>query len=153
MRVTASRRALVASGFVAVLVAGLTGCSSDDSDDSADATTTTAAVATTTSAAAAAADPAVTDEITNAYVTFFNGTSPVDVRVGLVENGPSFQAALEGMAADPQASATTATVAKVTTVDDTNADVTYTILMGGNPVLPDQTGQAVEQDGTWKVSA
>ncbi|MGW5071778.1 hypothetical protein [Rhodococcus sp. NPDC004095] len=151
MRVSTSRRALAACGFVAVLAASVTGCSSDSDDDATAATTTTKAAATTT--AAAAADPAATKEITDAYVAFFNGTTPPAARAGLVENGATFQPALEAMAADPQASATTATVAKVTTTDATNADVTYTLLMGGNPVLPDQGGQAVKQDGTWKVAA
>lgn len=144
-------KALAACSFVAILAASVTGCSSDDSDDSASSETTTSAAATTT--AAADLDAAGKQEITDAYVTFFNGTSPVDVRVGLVENGDTFRPALEGMAADPRASATTVTVAAVEGVDETNANVTYTLLMGGTPVMPDQGGQAVNQDGTWKVAA
>ncbi|MGW4477688.1 hypothetical protein [Rhodococcus triatomae] len=146
-------KALAACGFVAVLAAGLTGCGDDSDDSSAAETSTTASAAAATTEAAAELDAAAQQQITDAYVTFFNGTTPVDVRVGLVENGDTFRPALEGMAADPRASATTVTVAAVEGVDDTTADVTYTLLMGGNPVMPDQSGQAVEQDGTWKVAS
>jgi hypothetical protein len=70
-----------------------------------------------------------------------DGTSPVDVRVGLVENGDTFRLAFEGMAADPRASATTVTVAAIEGVDETKPNVTYTLLMGGAPVMPDQVAR------------
>ena len=34
----------------------------------------------------------------------------------------------------------------------TAADVKYTLLLNGATALPDASGTAVEQDGTWKVS-
>ena len=49
--------------------------------------------------------------------------------------------------------ATGATVEGVTLSDDSNADVKWTLLLEGNPVLPDQSGNAILVDGTWKVSA
>jgi hypothetical protein len=44
-----------------------------------------------------------------------------------------------------------AKVTKVTLVSPTQAKVTYSILESGQPVLSNQTGVAVYQDGTWKV--
>ena len=43
---------------------------------------------------------------------------------------------------------------KVTTVRVTGstATVTYTILIGGTPELPHETGQAILSDGRWMVS-
>lgn len=102
--------------------------------------------------AAAPADPAVTKEITEAYTTFFNGKAPAADRTKLIENSEGFAQVLQGMAADPQAQGTTVTVKGVTLTDDTNADVTYDLLLNGTPALPDQTGQAVKVDGTWRVA-
>lgn len=163
MRVSNIRRAVATFGMVAVAAATIAGCSSDD-DSSGDSTTTKAATttaattteATETSAAAAAgesADPATTEAVTNAYVTFFNGSTPPAERAALVENGDVFLPTLEGMTANPQAMGTTATVEGVTLSDPATADVKWTLLMNGAPVLPDQSGNAIEQDGQWKVSA
>jgi hypothetical protein len=43
-------------------------------------------------------------------------------------------------------------VTSVTLASATQAKVTYTILENGKPALPNQTGIAVKQGGTWKVS-
>ena len=44
-----------------------------------------------------------------------------------------------------------AKVTKVTMVSPSQAKVTYSILIGGQPALSNQSGVAVYQDGTWKV--
>ncbi|MBM7459426.1 hypothetical protein ACIBED_13775 [Rhodococcus coprophilus] len=159
MRVSISRRALAVCGSIAIAAAVVAGCS-DSSDDTvardtsvSSATTKADTTTTETIAEAAAADTATTEAVTASYVTFFDGTTPAATRATVVENGDAFLPALEGMAADPQASATTATVEGVTVADDGTATVSWTLLMNGAPVLPDQSGEAVEQDGTWKVSA
>lgn len=36
---------------------------------------------------------------------------------------------------------------------DDAATVSWTLLMNGAPVLPDQSGEALLEDGQWKVSA
>lgn len=47
-----------------------------------------------------------------------------------------------------------ATVSKVTvTKPAAQATVDYSILLSGKPVLSDQPGTSVYQDGTWKVGA
>ncbi|NMD93817.1 hypothetical protein HF877_00145 [Rhodococcus sp. BL-253-APC-6A1W] len=155
MRVSITRRALAVCGSMAVAAAVVTGCSDSSDDTSGDDTSTTSSVATTTTATAeaASADTATTEAVTASYVTFFDGTTPAATRAGVVENGENFLPALEGMATDPQASATAATVEGVTVADDGTATVSWTLLMNGAPVLPDQSGEAIEEDGTWKVSA
>jgi len=40
----------------------------------------------------------------------------------------------------------------VTLVSSTTARVVYTITLGGQPALKNQTGTAVRVGGTWKVS-
>ncbi|TCN55749.1 hypothetical protein EV641_10396 [Rhodococcus sp. SMB37] len=164
MRTHSIRRALAVAGIAAVALAGVVGCSSDDSSDGTDDTTsTTVATATTeadgtteaetSEAAGGAADAETTQAVTDAWVTFFNGTTPPETRAGLVENGDDFLPALQGMAADPQATATTATVEGVMSAGDDAATVSWTLLMNGAPVLPDQSGEALLEDGQWKVSA
>jgi hypothetical protein len=44
-------------------------------------------------------------------------------------------------------------VTAVTVTSPTTADVTYSIVQGGQVALADQKGQAVLDGGVWKVSA
>ncbi|TSD47510.1 hypothetical protein FFI94_016090 [Rhodococcus sp. KBS0724] len=153
MRKSVIGRALIVGAFIITTFA--TGCSSSDDSSSettssAKATSTSASAAATTSAAASAAE---TQAITDAYITFFNGTTAPATRAALLENGEVFLPTLEAMAADPQSMATTATVEGVTAAGADNASVKWTLVMGGTPVLPDQSGEAVQEAGTWKVSA
>ncbi|MEU8896003.1 hypothetical protein [Nocardia sp. NPDC048505] len=148
---TSLRHAVTACCLAALTATLVAGCGGDDADPVA----TTAASATTAAAAtsATAASAADTKAVTDAYVTFFNGQTPAATRAGLVEKGAAFQQALEGMAVNPQAAGTSVTVAAVTFADGTHAEVKYTLLLNGNPVLPDQSGQAVKEAGQWKVAA
>jgi hypothetical protein len=84
---------------------------------------------------------------------FFNGTLPVTDKVGLLENGQQYTSQLDAQAASPLAKGATASVSAITLISPTQATVTYSILVGGQPALPNQSGQAVLQDGVWKVSA
>ncbi|MEV0248142.1 hypothetical protein AB0H76_16225 [Nocardia sp. NPDC050712] len=146
---TSLRPVLAACCLVALTATALVGCGSDD-DSATPATSATTVAAATTSAATSAAD---TKAVTDAYVTFFNGQTPAATRAGLVEKGSAFQQALEGMALNPQATGTSVTVAEVKFGDSSHADVKYTLLLNGNPVLPDQSGQAIKEAGQWKVAA
>lgn len=131
----------------AVLVATLSGCDSDNNSDTAVGSTTS-----TTTAAAAQADGAAVRSITEAYTTFFNGTTPAERKAALVQDGSVFLPILQAQAASPQAGGTTVTVSSVHLTGPAAADVTYTLLLGGNPVLPNQTGQAVKIGSDWKVA-
>ncbi|WP_280367428.1 hypothetical protein [Nocardia wallacei] len=148
MRDSILRRAAICCGAALVAAVALTGCGSDD--ESTDASSSTSAAAT--SSAAAQADPATTKAVTDVYTTFFAGTTPPQDKAAVVQNGDVFRPILDAQAANPQAQGTTVTVAAVKPVDADHADVTYTLLIGGNPMLPDQTGQAVREAGKWKVA-
>jgi hypothetical protein len=87
--------------------------------------------------------------ITANWEKFFSAKTPVATRQSLLENGTQFPAATlapTGLAAE--ASAKVLSVSDVTPAD---ATVSYNILLGTSVALPNQTGQAVYQDGTWKV--
>ncbi|MFI6571843.1 hypothetical protein [Nocardia fluminea] len=149
MRNTLRRKAMACCGLVAIAVVTVTGCGSDDEAPSSSPSTS----AVTTSATAAAADPAAVKSITDAYVLFFDGKAAADQKVAVVEKGAAFTPLLQAQAANPQAQTTSVTVGGVKLIDADNADVTYSLLMNGTPVLPDQTGQAVREGGQWKVAA
>lgn len=151
MRNRIVRKALTAGACAAVCVGLIAGCS-DDSDDSSSSTTASASAAAETSSAAPAADPATKDAVTTAYTVFFDGQAPIDKRSKYVENSAVFGPVLQGMIANPQAANTTAAVKEVTLDSPDKATVLWDLQMDGNPVLPDQSGEAVLVDGTWVVA-
>ena len=91
-----------------------------------------------------------TDQIKSAYATLFSGKSSVPDRVAVLQNGPRFKALVTSFANNPLAKNVSATVSSVTLQGANNAKVVYTVKLGGS-ALPQQTGTAVKQNGTWKV--
>jgi hypothetical protein len=85
------------------------------------------------------------------WEAFFAASTPVSRRVQLLQNGQLFQALIAAQAKSPLAASASAKVTKVSNVTSTQATVTYSILAGGQTALPNQTGVAVYQNGTWKV--
>jgi hypothetical protein len=150
------RRAVAACGVAAALTAAVVGCSSNDnsssSASSSAATSAAQSAATSASASAAAPADATTKAVTDVFTEFFAGSTPADKKASLLENGAQFADAIKAQANNPMAKSTSASVSQVKVTDPQHANVTYTIEMGGNPVLPNQAGSAVQQDGAWKVS-
>ncbi|NKY25242.1 hypothetical protein [Nocardia gamkensis] len=149
MRDSILRKAVACCGLAVVAAAALSGCGDDDESTG---TASSTSVAAATSAAPAQADAATTKAITDVYTGFFSPSTPPDQKAALVQKGDVFLPILQAQAANPQSQGTSVTVSAVKLVDANNADVTYTLLMGGNPVLPNQTGQAVKDGGQWKVA-
>ncbi|WP_280293636.1 hypothetical protein [Nocardia abscessus] len=152
MRSSFSRTATACFGMVLVATAALTGCSSDDEGSDATSTTSAATRTAATPAAAAPADAATAKAVTDAYTSFFDPATPAEQRLATLEKGDAFAPTIQAQAAGPQ-SGTSVTVSGVKLVDPTHAEVTYTLLLGGNPVLPNQIGSAVQDNGRWKVAA
>jgi hypothetical protein len=90
------------------------------------------------------------DKIKSAYETFFSSKSSVSDRVAVLQDGPRFKGLVTLFANNPLAQNVSATVGTVTLQGKNNAKVTYTVKLGGTK-LPQQTGTAVRQNGTWKV--
>jgi hypothetical protein len=132
MRVRANVRTLV---LVVAVTALLTGC------------TSTPAASSPTSAT----DPIA--QITANWEEFFNPKTANDRRVQLLENGPAFAATLEAQSSNALTASTSPKVSKVVLTSPTEAAVTYSILLNGQPILIDQKGTAVLDGGTWKVSS
>jgi hypothetical protein len=91
--------------------------------------------------------------VTEAYTTFFDPKTAADKRANLLERGPQFTPAIQAQASNPMSGSTSVTVSDVKVTDPSHAAVTYTVLMNGSPVLPNQAGQAVLDGGQWKVAA
>jgi hypothetical protein len=144
--------AFVLSGAVVAAIAGC-GSSKHSTSSSSPATESSTASATPSAASASPADAATTTSVTNAFVTFFNGTAPIASRLALLQNATAFQTSLAAQASSPLISQTSATVSKVTLASPTQANVTYTVSLSGVPALSNQAGVAIEVDGSWKVAA
>jgi hypothetical protein len=84
-------------------------------------------------------------------VTFFNPKTPLATRLSLLQNGSTFSSALQSQLKSPAASQTGAQVLAVSVASST-ASVTWNLLLSGSVALPNQKGQAILQDGVWKVS-
>jgi hypothetical protein len=162
------RRAWLALPVAAVLV--LAGCSDDkdDSKDSKSAPSASAPAAQNSAPAPAGSTPAggassapapgggttLTGEekkVADNWEKLFNAATPIPERVALLENGDKMTGLVDTLAKSPVAAQVSAKV-KTVKISGDNADVTFDVLLAGNPVAADSPGKAVKQDGTWKVS-
>jgi hypothetical protein len=101
-------------------------------------------------AAAASSNPA--EQVKHTWMTFFDGSTQAATKVALLQNGQRFAPVIQAEANSPLAKQTRVVVNKVTLVSPTQARVLYTITLGGQPALPNQTGIAVAVGGKWQVS-
>ena len=144
----------VAATAVLVLAAALTACS----DDSGGASTAppTPSVDQSTSAqpsATAPSDPAAAEqEIKQNWEKFFDPAVSTKDNQAVLENGDQMTQVLQGFSGDQRGQQVKAKVEKVEFTSPTDANVTYTLTLKGATALPNASGTAVEQDGTWKVS-
>jgi hypothetical protein len=86
------------------------------------------------------------------WQAFFSPKTPASKRVGLLQDGQSFASVIKAGEANPLAKSVAAKVSKVTLAPSgKSATVVYTVTLGGKPALSNEKGQAVLQNGTWKV--
>jgi hypothetical protein len=142
---------------LAGLTAMVTACSS--SGPSAPSTTSAppATSAPPSSPATSASTPTSTGgtaavaAITTNWEAFFNAKTPTTQRVALLQDGTQFESVIKAQSGSGLAALATAKVTHVVITSPTMATVTYDILVSGTPQLKNQTGVAVNQNGTWKV--
>jgi hypothetical protein len=97
-------------------------------------------------------------EITATWTAFFSGKGSIDQ----LQDGTTLQQAYQQNLSSPLAKSSTAKVKKVTLLASNDcstndvpapcAQVTYDVLVGGQPLLSDSRGYATKQNGKWKVS-
>lgn len=138
----------------AVLLLGA-GCSSSSPSSSSGTSSATQTQTGTATSGAAASGLSAADEqaITTAFTTFFAGSSSAETKLANLQDAAAFTAVVEAQASSGLATSTTATVSGLLSTGPGQASVTYSVLMDGTPVLPDQTGVAVQENGAWKVAA
>jgi hypothetical protein len=111
----------------------------------------TLAACGSTSSTSSKPAPSPKAEITKSYTEFFSGSSPAKTKIELLQHGSAFKQIIDAQASSPLARSAKAKVQKVTLTSSTTAKVLYTIYLGGEPALKNQTGQAVKVDGHWEV--
>lgn len=99
------------------------------------------------------ATQAAAAQVKSDWQRFFAGTTPAAQKIALLQNGQQFAKTIQAQAASPIGQGVQAQVTSVKILSPTKAAVTYTILIAGKPVLKNATGQAVLQNGSWKVGA
>jgi hypothetical protein len=107
------------------------------------------------SAAEPTSGPAAVAAITANWKTVFNGKAPIPRRLALVQDGSQVAAFVQAQAKTSfgqAATGSTATVSAVTITSPSQATVHWDLLLLGTPLLKNQVGTAVYQDGIWKVA-
>jgi hypothetical protein len=145
----------MAAALALVLAPALAACGDDNGGGGATAPPTPTVERTTTRAPATApAQPAAAEaEIKANWQKFFDPKTSLKDKQSVLENGDRMAPVLQAFSGDARGGQVQAKVTKVEFTSPTEANVTYTLTLKGATALPDASGTAVEQDGTWKVSA
>jgi purine-cytosine permease-like protein len=148
-----ARRIILAPALALTLAAAVAACSSSSSPSSSSSTGATSAPASSAPASSAPAsssgNSAAVAQITANWEKFFNSSTPNSERVTLLQNGSAFSGAMSSLIS--LAPGLGATVTNVTVNSATSATVKYNLTAGGTSLLPNQTGQALLENGVWKV--
>lgn len=98
---------------------------------------------------AAPASPSTSAQIKKDWIAFFSASTSTSRRLALLENGTQFRSEIAALSS--MASNLSSTVQKVDVTSASTATVTYTLELGGAPIISGQKGQAVKEGLTWKV--
>lgn len=139
-----SGRLFAVLAFVVLSAVALAACGASSTPT---ATTSTTAATTTTIATKAAAEAAVS---TN-WKAFFSGQTSATQKIALLQDGSAFATIIKSQASSGLAQSVRAKVSNVSILGGT-ATVRYTVTLGGQTALANQSGEAINQAGTWKVS-
>lgn len=90
--------------------------------------------------------------ISDAYVKLFAASTPLDTSVGLLQDGEAFRSTLLAEGKTTYAKQASVTVSKVTVTSANRATVIFSVLLNKSPILPNQTGYAIRENGKWKVA-
>ncbi|MFI9153479.1 hypothetical protein [Streptomyces sp. NPDC053367] len=154
------RGTAVAAALLLFLAPALTACSDDEGGGGRSATPVptldTPTVLPTVSEPEARPRPsdpqAAEAEIRANWQKFFDPETSLKDKQAVLENGERMAPVLQAFNGDERGGQVGAQVEKVVFTSPTGADVTYTLTLSGRTALPNASGTAIEQDGTWKVS-
>ncbi|AZQ33759.1 hypothetical protein EJ357_09990 [Streptomyces cyaneochromogenes] len=152
------RGTALAAALLLFLTPALAACS-DDEGGGGNETPPTPTVEQTepggqSPAATAPADAGAAEtEIKQNWRKFFDPATSMEDKQTVLENGDRMAPVLQAFSGDERGGQVQAKVSKVEFTSPTEANVTYDLTLKGATALPNASGTAVEQDGTWKVSA
>ncbi|MCG6495834.1 hypothetical protein [Kitasatospora sp. A2-31] len=148
-----------------LLVGAAAACGSSGSGSSASPSPTlpTAATGSPTGSAGGTGSPtagatapadvaAAKSQVTANWEKFFDPNTSIPDKAALLQNGEELLPVLQGFSQDPRVGQVKARVTDVSFNSATEATVTYELSLQGTVVEPSATGQAVLENGTWKVS-
>lgn len=92
-----------------------------------------------------------TQTIKQNWEAFFSAKTPASRRIRLLENGTQFASLIRSESKSPLASSVSAKVSDVKVETGNRAQVTYSILEAGKPVLSNRKGISVRRAGVWQV--
>ncbi|WP_052441571.1 hypothetical protein [Streptacidiphilus anmyonensis] len=90
-------------------------------------------------------------KIAGDYAQFFDPSTAISAKMGLLQNADKLAPAMQAFAGDPQAAQTTVAVTGVDFTSATTADVTYNVCLSGAVALSGSKGKSVLDGGVWKV--
>lgn len=141
-------------GFV--LAVALTACSDDSGGGSESPPPTPSVEQPASSAAPSPSGPAdaaaAQREVRTNWEKFFDPKTSTKDKQAVLEHGDRMGPVLQAFSGDQRGGQVQAKVTKVVFTEPDAADVTYTLMLNGATALPNASGTAVEEDGTWKVS-
>jgi hypothetical protein len=111
-------------------------------------TTTSTTLSTTTTVAS---QTSAESSVSTNWKAFFSGQTSATQKIALLQNGSAFATIISGQSSSGLGQSVRATVSKVS-ISGQSATVRYSISLGGQPALANQSGEAIDQNGTWKVS-
>ncbi|WP_419993754.1 hypothetical protein [Streptomyces boninensis] len=101
----------------------------------------------------APADKAAAEkEVKENWQKLFDPKTPVKDKPKYLEDGDKMQPLMDQMSNAKELKQVAAKVTKVTFTSAEKAEVKYALTLNGATAVPNTTGTAVLQDGTWKVS-
>ena len=156
------RHGLVRILCLLAAAAALTSCGSSGraassagspNSDAASSSVPGPAATVATTASGTPANSATVAAVTAAFATFFDFRSTEAETESALQDGDRFAAVLTQQGAQSYAQKSSATVSSVTLISANTAKVTFSVLVGGTPLLPDAPGFAVRVGGRWRVAA
>lgn len=105
------------------------------------------------SPAGSPADAATVKQVSAAYAALFGSSAPFAKAVASLQHGAAFAATIKRESKGSYAQTSAAKVSSVRLLSSDLAAVTFSISSGGQTMLPNSQGNAVKENGTWKVAA
>ena len=150
----AGRGTALAASLLLFLAPALAACSDDDGGGGNETPPTPTVERTTSAPATAPPDAgAAEQQIKQNWAKFFDPKTSLEDKQAVLENGERMAPVLQAFSGDARGGQVQAKVTKVEFTSPTAATVTYDLTLKGATALPGASGTAVEQEGTWKVSA